>query len=98
MHVVVVRTTVRQAMNEPRISVEIENNGLINSKERIEISIRQSVRMFRARLKPEKINDVDVTNLEIGKLLAQQHNGCQSFLCRYVARRGHHHKIGRASC
>src|SRR5262249_44638182 len=45
-----VPATVSQAMDKPRISVEIENDGFVWGKEQIEISLRQPVRMICPRL------------------------------------------------
>src|SRR5205807_6494676 len=84
VHIAVIRAAVSQTMDEPRISVEIKDDGFVDGEKRIKILVTQPVRMFRARLQFKKVDYVDVTNLEIGKFFAQHRNGCQGFLRRYV--------------
>src|SRR5215813_1202579 len=74
VQVLMVRATVGQAMDEPGISVEIENDRLIHGEERIKIAIGQAVGMFAAGLQLEKINHIHVADLEIRKSFAQHYN------------------------
>ena len=46
----VIGSPIRQAVNQPGIAMEVKNDGLVSREERIEVGIRQSMRMFRARL------------------------------------------------
>src|SRR5262249_44621972 len=64
VEVVMVRTAIGQTMNEPGISVEIENDRLIDAEKQIEVPIRQTVRMVGLRLQPQQVDDIDVSNLE----------------------------------
>ena len=41
---------ISQAVNQPGIAVEVEDDRLVDSEQRIEVSIGQTVRMFFARL------------------------------------------------
>ena len=91
VHVVVIRSTVSKAMDQPRISMKVKDDWFVDGEERIEILIRQAVRMFRARLQLEKINYIDVTDLEIREFFSQQRNGRQCFLRWYITSRSHHH-------
>src|SRR6185369_14152398 len=85
MQVPMVCAAVRQPMDEPGVSVEVEDDWLIHSEERIKIPIGQAVWMFRAWLQLEKINHVDVADFEVRKLLTKQRNRSQSFLRRDIA-------------
>src|SRR5271166_5224198 len=84
-----VLAAVSQAVNQPGISVEVEDDWLVNREQRIEVPVRQPVRMFRVRFQLEQIHYVDETDLQVGKLLSQQHRCGQRLLCRYIASRGH---------
>lgn len=89
VYVLVIRPAVSEAMDEPRISMEIEDDGLIDREEGIEIRVRQAMRMVRTGLQLEEIHDIDIADLEVGKLLPQEHNRRKSFLSRYVTSGGH---------
>src|SRR5215813_14489859 len=66
VHISVIRATVGQTMNQPGISMKVEDDWLIDGEERIEIRIRQTVRMLTVRLHLEKIDYVDVTIFKSG--------------------------------
>ena len=68
-----VLAAVGQAVNQPGITVEVENDRLVGGEQRIEIRIGQPVRMFRARLQLEKVDHVNETDLQVREFLAQQH-------------------------
>src|SRR5271166_4797059 len=55
VHVVVVMPAISQAVNQPRVSVEIEDDRFIAGEKRVEVRVCQTVRMLRARLQLEKI-------------------------------------------
>jgi len=57
VHVVVVGAAVRQPVNQPRVAVEVEDHRLVDGKQRIEVAVGQSVRMLRAGLQLEQIDD-----------------------------------------
>ena len=80
---------VGQAVNQPGISVEVEDDRLVGSEQRIEIRIRQPVRMFRARLQLEKVDHVDETDLQVREFLAQQRRCGERLLCRDIAGGSH---------
>ena len=46
-------------MNEPWISVEIEDHWLIRGEERIKVAVRKPMRMILHRLQFEQIHHVD---------------------------------------
>src|SRR5208282_901029 len=45
-----VLTSVSQAMDQPWITVKVENDRFIAGEKRVEVRVGQTVRMFRARL------------------------------------------------
>src|SRR5271165_678757 len=53
-----VLATVRQPVNQPGIAVEVEDDWLVNREQRIEVPVRQPVRMFRVRFQLEQIHDM----------------------------------------
>src|SRR5208282_2972546 len=71
VNVVVIRPPIGELVDEPRVSVEIENDGLVFGKQRVKVRIRETVRMLRIGLKPVQVNHVDEPNLKIRKVLAK---------------------------
>ena len=71
--------------------MEIKDDGLVLREERIEVAIRQSVRMFRVRFQLEEIDYVDEANLQIRKPLAQNSDSGQRFHGGNISGAGHHH-------
>src|SRR5262249_14069586 len=79
-----------QPVNQIRIAVEVEDDGLVGGKQRVVIRVRKSVGMVLARLELEKIHHVDKTDLDVGKLLAKQYGRSQCLLSRDVSGSTHH--------
>src|SRR5262249_43122478 len=77
--------SIRQPMNQIGIAVEVEDDRFVGSKQRVIVRIRQSVRMVLTGLKLEEIHDIDESDLNIWKLLAQQEGRGKGLLRRYVA-------------
>ena len=71
--------------------MKIEDHRLVRSKERIEIAIRQSVRMLRVRFEFEEIDYINEPDFDIREFLSQQHGCRQGLLSRYVAGRSEDH-------
>ena len=84
-----VLAAISEPMDEPRVSMEIENHRLVYGEKGVKIAVRQPVRVVLCWLQLEQIHDVDVSNLQVGKFLAKKHDRRQRFLRRNVARRGH---------
>src|ERR1039458_9667596 len=63
MEVFVVGATVGQPVNQPRVSMEIENDRLIRGEQGVEVLVGKSVRMLRAGLEFEKVDHVDKPDL-----------------------------------
>ena len=70
--------------------------GLSTCEQRVEVAVGQTVRVFRAGLQLEEVNDVDEADLQVGELFTQQRGRRQRFLRGNVARACHHY-IGFAS-
>ncbi len=54
------------------ITVEVKDNGLINSKQAVKIAVGQAVWMLTCRSHTEQVDHVDKTDLEIRKMLSRQ--------------------------
>ena len=46
MQIVVIRAAIRQPVNQPRVAVKGEHDGLVSRENGVEIAIREPVRMF----------------------------------------------------
>src|SRR4029077_13280179 len=77
-------------MNEPRVAVEGEDDGLVRSEQRVEIVIREAMRMLALRLELHEIYDVDDTHLQVGRVMPEEIDGSQSLQCRHVSAASHH--------
>ena len=55
----VIGAAVGQAMNQPGITVEIEDDGFVDCKETVEITIIQTMWMFPVGLHLEQVDDID---------------------------------------
>src|SRR5690349_15083739 len=64
--VVVVPSAVRQAMDHPRIAVVREHDGTVDREQRVELLVREPVRMLRVGLESHQVDDVHDTDLQIG--------------------------------
>jgi hypothetical protein len=63
------------AIGQPRIGVEIEDDRLIGSEQRIELVVGETVWMFGAGHQPKQIDDIDEAQLQLRKMLALQRSG-----------------------
>ena len=59
VEVVVVRSPVRQPVHQPRIAVIGEDDRSVRREERVEVAVREPVRMLALRLEPHQVDDVD---------------------------------------
>src|SRR5688572_15863630 len=80
-----VRPVVRQAMNQPGITMEIKDDGLVSCEQTVEVAVAQTVWVFQVRLQLEQIHDVDETNPEVRKFPAQHRSGRERLFSRNVA-------------
>src|SRR6516225_1588428 len=77
----VARSPVGKPVNEPWVAVEGENDWLVSSEQRVEIVIREAMRMLTRRLQFHEIHDVDNTHLQVGCVMAEEVDGSQSLQC-----------------
>ena len=76
-------------MNQPRVAVESKNDRFIGGEQRIEVGVRESVRMLAGGLQGHEIDHVDHADLELGNMPAQQVDCGQSLESRHVTAAGH---------
>src|SRR5215471_17422064 len=69
VHIVVVMAAVCQPVNQPWIAVEVEDHGLVESEQGIEVFVGKSVRMLGAGLELEQVDYIDEANPDIRKLV-----------------------------
>ena len=96
MDIAVPMPTVGQAMDEPRIAVKGEDDRLVRGEQRIEIPVREPVRVLGRRLQRHQIDDVDHAHLDLGQMPAHELDRGQRLQGRHVAAAGHHH-VGLAA-
>lgn len=73
-------STVCQAVNEPWVRVEVENAGLIISKNGSPLVRTQPVRVFAGIDELEQIDDIDEADLQLGQVLSEKCGGCEGFM------------------
>ena len=78
-----------QAVNEPGIAVEGEDDWLVSGEEGIEIFVAEAVGVLGVRLELHEIDDVDDANFEIGEGFAEDRDGGEGFERGDVAGAGH---------
>ena len=59
VEVVVVRTAVGEAVDEPRVAVVGEDDGTVSGEERVEFAVVEPVGMLAGRLQGEQVDHVD---------------------------------------
>ena len=96
MNVVVAMSAIRQAVDQPRIAVERENDRLVFCEQRVEVVVVQPVRMLARRLEAHQVDDIDDAHFEFGRVLAEEFDGGERLERRHVAAAGHHH-VGLAA-
>ena len=76
--------TIGELVDEPRISVEIEDDGLVRREQAVEVARRRPVRMFGRRDQLEQIDDVDEAQLQVRQPFAEDRGGRKRLLCGHV--------------
>jgi hypothetical protein len=71
MDVGVVPSAIRELVDQPRISMEVEDHGFVFGKQGIEVAIGEPVRMFSRRLQGIQIDHVDEADLQIRQALTR---------------------------
>src|ERR1700678_325453 len=72
-------------MNQPRVTVEIEDHWFVLGEQAVKVSIAQTMRMLALGQESEQIDDINETNFQIRKFVAQKLIGGQCFLGGNVA-------------
>src|SRR5208337_484708 len=85
MQIPVVCAPIGETVNQPGIAMEVEDDQLVGRKQRIEISIRQAMWMFVARLQLEQVNHVNESDSQVRESFPKQCRRSQCFLGRDVA-------------
>ena len=62
VHVLVIIPVVAEPMDQPGITVEIEDDWLVSGKETVKIAIIQTMWMFPVGLHLEQVDDIDESN------------------------------------
>ena len=71
--------------------MEVEDDRLIWSENRLKLPIGHSMRMLGTGNKPKEIYDINKTHLNVRDGFAKQGRGCQRLHCRNVSTARHHH-------
>src|SRR5437868_8011407 len=79
MQVVVAVAAVGEAVDEPGVAVEVEDDRLVGGEEGVELGVRHAVRVFGGGLQAHQVDDVDDADLQVGQVLAQQRGGGERF-------------------
>lgn len=66
---------VRQAMDQPRVTVEVEDNGLVICEDGLKLGVSAAVRMLARADEFEEVDDVDKANLDPRNVLAEEGGG-----------------------
>src|ERR1051325_9106605 len=69
--------------------MESEDDWLVCGEQRVELVIREAVRMLTGRLQLHQIHDVNDTHLEVRSILTEEVDGSQSLKCRHVTATNH---------
>src|SRR5438128_11234404 len=91
MQLVVIGPAIGETVDQPRITVEGEDDWLVPGEEPIEVGVGKTVWMLARWLQSHQIHDVDDADLEIRKVLAQDLHRGQCFERRYITTARHHH-------
>ena len=82
---------VGQAVDQPRIAVEGEDDRLVGGEDGVEVAIREPVGVLLRRLQLHQVHHVDHPDLQLRQVPAQELNGGQGLQRRHVAAAGHDH-------
>jgi len=88
--VLVVRTAVGEAVDQPRIAVVGEDDRAVWREQPVELMVGHAVRMLGIRLEAHEVDHVHEPDLELRQVLAEQRRRGQRLERRYVAAAGEH--------
>ncbi len=96
VQVLVVRAAVGQAMDQPGVAVEREDDRLVLREETVEVLVAQAVRVFARWLELHQIHNVDHADFQFREVLAEQVHRGEGLQRRHVAA-ARHDDIGLAT-
>ena len=88
---VAVSSVIQELVYQRGVAVESEYNRLILGKQRVELGIRQTVRVLGMRLELHKIDDVDESDLYLGHFLAEYRDRRERLEGRGIAAASEHY-------
>lgn len=88
-NIVAAGTLERQAVDQPRVRMEVEYHRLVSREQRVPIAVGETVGMVRVVDQLEQVDHVDTTNLELGEVLEEKIDGGEGLAGRDVATAGH---------
>ena len=91
VQVLVIGAAIGEPVDQPRIAVVGEDDGPVAGEERVELAVRQAMRVFRIRLQPHQVDDVDHPDGQLRQFGAQDVGGGQGLQRRDVPGAGQHH-------
>src|SRR6202035_1240851 len=77
--VLVVGAAVGQPVDQPRVSMEGEDDRLLLGDQRIEVCVAQPVWVLGLRLQLHEVDDVDDPDFQLGQMLSQNGNRGERF-------------------
>ena len=86
-----VRPSVREAVDQPRVAVVGEDDRLVGREQRVELRVRQPVGVLLLVLEAHQVHDVDEADPELRQVLPEQVHGGQRLERGDVTRARHHH-------
>jgi hypothetical protein len=75
VEVSVIRASIGEAVDQPRVAVVGEDDRLVLREQRVELGIRKTVRVLGLRLETHEVDDVHDADAEIGQPLAEDRGG-----------------------
>src|SRR5262245_50301490 len=88
--VIVPRSPIGEAVNEPRITMEGKDDWLGCGEQGVEILIRKAMRMLTWRLQLHQVHHVDDADLQVRRVLSQEIDSRKGLERRHVAAACHH--------
>src|SRR5690606_8843500 len=89
----VVGAPVGQAVDQPGVAVEVEDNGFVDGEQAVEIPVAEAVGMFLLRRHAEQVHHIDEADLQVRNIFPQQGGGGQGLLGGDIAA-ARHHQVG----
>ena len=86
-----VGASVSQAMDQPWIGVESEDDWSVLGEELVEVGVAEAVWVLGLRLQPHQIDDVDDADFQVGEVLAHDEDSRQRLQRGYIAATDHDH-------